>query len=379
MYRSWFPNWRKPALRSIPGRLSQVIPRTNFSIREGACPPPRQEPQLRENTRDVRRPHHIPAYGLVGLLVVLSLLPVSLPAALGQESPAAPPARGKAEVAAEPEDDDPATAPDEETRKRRLLKRILPPGQLTPEQQEKAERLSKIAAAQGTDPTAIVGRFQLSSRYIDLPGNSRVTTLVGRVDLALRNNWLLRVDVPQVWTDPNLPGVPNQSGLSDLFVRTGGRVYSAPGYAFFAGADFTFPTAADPPGPPLGLGRYTIGPLAASARVFPNIHSFLFGLIQHQTSIGGDPSRRDVEFSRFALLWNTIWGEQWWTQAQGTIILDWNRKTRSGMTLEFQGGHRLTRKWLVYLQPGVGVWGRDVLGNYDWSMEVGFRRMFPSF
>jgi hypothetical protein len=330
---------------------------------------------------DPRLPIRQVTTALVWLCVVLSLLPVSLPSAFGQESPPKTPETGRPEVAAEPEDDDPATAPDEETRKRRLLKRILPPGQLTPEQQEKAERLSKIAAAQGTDPTAIVGRFQLSTRYIDLPGNSRFTTLVGRLDLALRNNWLLRVDIPQVWTDPNLPlqRVPNQSGLSDVFVRTGGRLYSVAGYAFFAGMDFTFPTAAGPPGPPLGLGKYTIGPLAATARAFPDINSLLFGLIQHQTTVGGDPSRKDVELSRFALTVNTVWGERWWTQAQGLIILDWNRNTRTGMTLEFQGGHRLTPKWLVYLQPGVGLFGRDVLGVYDWSIEVGFRRMFPSF
>jgi hypothetical protein len=317
---------------------------------------------------------------LFWLTVALFLLPVSLPAVLGQESPAAPPATSEPEAAAPIETDDPATAPDEETRKRRLFKRLGPQA-LTPEQQEKAEQLSKIAAAQGTDPTAIVGRFELSSTYVVLPGNSRFTTLVGRVDLALRNNWLLRVDVPQVWTDPNLPRqrVPNQSGLSDLFVRTGGRVYSIAGYTFFAGMDFTFPTAAGPPGPPLGLGKYTIGPLVATARVFPNMNSLLFGLIQHQTTIGGDPSRKDVELSRFALIVNTVWGERWWTQVQAMTILDWNRNTRSGMTLEFQGGHRLTPKWLVYLQPGVGLWGRDVLGVYNWNIEVGFRRMFPSF
>ncbi len=113
--------------------------------------------------------------------------------------------------------------------------------------------------------------------------------------------------------------------------------------------------------------------------MLPNINSFLFGLIQHQTTIGGDPSRKDVELSRFALTMNTVWAEWWWTQAQGLITLDWNRKTRSGMTLEFQGGRRLTPKWLVYVQPGVGVWGRDVFGNYDWTVEVGFRRMFASF
>ena len=141
------------------------------------------------------------------------------------------------------ETDDPATEPDEETRKPRLFER-LPPGQLTSEQQEEAQQLSKIAAAQGTDPTAIVGRFELSSQYTVFPGNGRTTSLVTRVDLALRSNWLLRVDVPQVWAEPNRKGVPDQSGLSDLFVRTGGRLYSVAGYTFFAGMDFTFPTAA---------------------------------------------------------------------------------------------------------------------------------------
>src|SRR5437867_2808989 len=158
---------------------------------------------------------------LAWLLVALSLLPVSFPAAFGQEPPSEKPATGKPETAATAEPEEPAAAPDEETRKRRLLKR-LGPQQLTPEEQEEAERLSKIAAAQGTDPTAVVGRFQTLYQYTALTGGSRANTIVERVDLALRNNWLLRVDVTEFWTDPNLPRTSNQSGVGDLFVRTGG-------------------------------------------------------------------------------------------------------------------------------------------------------------
>ena len=313
---------------------------------------------------------------LACFLIVLSLLPASLPAAFGQEPPAGKPAPDAPKAAAPPEDDDPATAPDEETRKRRLLRRILPPGQLTAEEQVEAARLSKIAAAQGNDPTALVSRFQLTNRSTALSNGRRADTLISSAVLALRNNWLLRVDVPQIWTDPNIPRVPNQSGVSDLFVRAGRRVFAAPGYAFFTGMDLTFPTAVLSN---LGFGRYTVGPLVATARVFPNINSMLFGLIQHQTSIGGDPSRRDVEFSRFSLTLNTAWGEQWWTQVGANSQIDWNRNNRSSMTLEFEGGRRLTPKWLAYLRPGVGLWGRDVLGAYDWQVEVGFRRMFESF
>ena len=49
------------------------------------------------------------------------------------------------------------------------------------------------------------------------------------------------------------------------------------------------------------------------------------------------------------------------------------------MALEFQGGHRLTPKWLVYLQPGVGVWGRDVLGVYDWTDRGRLQAHAPEF
>ena len=40
---------------------------------------------------------------------------------------------------------------------------------MTPEQTEEAERLRKLGAKYGTDPTAIVGRVQLSGEYRDFP------------------------------------------------------------------------------------------------------------------------------------------------------------------------------------------------------------------
>src|SRR5437867_9872569 len=102
----------------------------------------------------------VPAFAW--FIVALSLLPASLATALGQEPPAAPPATSEPE-AAPIETDDPATAPDEETWKRRLFKRLGPQA-LTPEEQREAARLSRIAAKQGTDPTAILGgsRWRMS-------------------------------------------------------------------------------------------------------------------------------------------------------------------------------------------------------------------------
>ena len=314
----------------------------------------------------------VPAFAW--FIVALSLLPASLATALGQEPPAAPPATSEPE-AAPIETDDPATAPDEETRKRRLFKRLGPQA-LTPEEQREAARLSRIAAKQGTDPTAILGRVQVAYEYTALTQGSRTNTFVERVDLAYRGDWVLRVDAPQVWLDPNLPRTSNQSGMSDLFARVGSLVYKAPGYAFFAGMDFGFPTAVYPA---LGLGKYTIGPLAATARAFPNLHSILFGFLEHQLSVGGDPSRQKVQFSHLGAIWNTVWSERWWTQVGPSFGLDWERNEKTNMNLEFEGGWSITREWRVFVHPAVGLWGRDVLGGYDWAVQAGARRMFPSF
>ena len=45
------------------------------------------------------------------------------------------------------------------------------------------------------------------------------------------------------------------------------------------------------------------------------------------------------------------------------------------MSLEFEGWSPAHSEVANLSAAGVGVWGRDVLGAYDWSVEVGFRRM----
>ena len=130
---------------------------------------------------------------------------------------------------------------------------------MTPEQREEAERIRKLAAKYGTDPTAIVGRMQLSSQYADLAHGAQISDTVARVDLPFKRNFLLRVDLPfHRWIDPNRPGATSAQGLGDLSVVTGWRVYNTPEYAFLIGAASTFPTADERV---LGCGKYTAGPL----------------------------------------------------------------------------------------------------------------------
>ena len=259
----------------------------------------------------------------------------------------------------------------------RFLPPILRPKQLTPEEHEEAERLRKLAAKYGTDPTAIVGRVQLSSQYAGLPQGARLSDTVARVDLPFRVNWLLRVDTPfHRWLDPNRPGMSSAQGLGNLSAVLGWRAYNTPEYAFFIGAASTFPTASDNA---LGSGKYTVGPLIATGRFLPQWESFLFGVFQHSVSAGGDPSRADISFTQANVQINTIWADRWWSTVQGAWQVNWEQKAKSSMTLEVELGRNIVGRWGMYLRPGVGIWGNTVTGAYDWNVEVGTRYMFKSF
>lgn len=261
-------------------------------------------------------------------------------------------------------------------RKTRLFKRIAPK-HLTPEEEEEAQRLRKLAAKYGTDPTAIVGRVQLSSQYLDLPQSANATATVARVDLPFRGNYLLRFDMPFLKTvDPNRPGTSTQRGLSDLAITAGWRAYNTPEYAVLIGVLTTLPTA-DEPG--LGLGKYTVGPALASARFIPQWDSFLIGLVQYQTAVGGDPSRQDVSFLSTTAQLNSFWGRKWWTVVNAVWQVNFVQNAKSSMTMEFEGGRNLAGTLGAYVRPGVGIWGRDLPGAYIWNIEVGIRYMFKTF
>lgn len=233
------------------------------------------------------------------------------------------------ESASEPKPEGPRREP-------RFLPPILRPKKLTEEEHEEAERLRKLAAKYGTDPTAIVGRVQLSSQYVDLPHGARLSDSVARVDVPFRGNWLLRVDTPfHRWLDPNIPGMSSAQGLGNVSAILGWRAYNTPEYAFLIGAASSFPTASDDF---LGTGKYTVGPIIATGRFLPQWESFLFGVFQHSVSAGGDPSRADISLTNASVQINTIWAERWWTTVQGIWQVDWERKAKSSMTFEFELG-----------------------------------------
>jgi hypothetical protein len=267
-------------------------------------------------------------------------------------------------------------SPSEQQPRRRVFKRVGPQP-MTAEQREEAERLRKVAAKYGTDPTAIVGRFQLTSQYLDLTKGANATVSTARLDLPFRKDFLLRMDMPFLRTsDPNNPGMSSHRGASDFSVTAGWRAYNTPEYALLVGAVSTFPTAAHDT---LGFGKYTVGPAVATARFLPRLDSFLIGLLSYQTSVGGDPSRKDVSLFNITAQVNSFWGQRWWTVLQSVWNVDFERSGKSSMVMELEGGRNLIGRFGAYIRPGVGIYGRDVAGAYIWNIEVGVRYVFPSF
>lgn len=357
--------------------LPSILPQANDSD-------PLMNQALDRIISEYNRSMSAPARGPLRSMTVLGIFLLSMGlgpvAALGEvtvnephkETPSNP---ADETPAVESEPEEPALAPGKEPR-RRLLKRIGPQP-VTQEEREEAERLRQVAAKYGTDPTAIVGRVQLTSQYLDLPQGAHGTVTTARVDVPFRGNWLMRVDAPFLkWSDPNRPGTTSERGVSDLAVTAGWRAYNTPEYALLVGVVTTMPTAAEPG---LGLGKYTVGPTLATARFVPRWDSFLIGLLQYQTSVGGDPSRRDLSRFNAAIQVNSFWGRRWWTVVQAVWNVDFERSGKSAMTMEFEGGRNLVGRLGAYVRPGVGIWGRDVAGAYDWNVEVGIRYMFQSF
>jgi hypothetical protein len=308
----------------------------------------------------------------------MSLFAACVPAASGQESPSETGSGGPFE--APPRQNgikDAPKEPDKPDVVRDKRRRLVGPQPVTPEQREEAERLKQLGAKYGTDPTAIVGRVQLSSTYLDLPQGRQGIDTVARVDLPFRGNYVLRTDVPVFkMNDPNRPGATSLQGFSDLSVTAVWRAYNTPEYAVLMGVTSTFPTGTEPG---LSLGKYTVGPTLATARFLPKLDSLLLGLFTHQISVGGDPARSSVNVSKATLQVNSFWAEQWWSIVHAEWRVDWERNAKSNMTVELELGRNVVGRLGVFVRPGVGIWGQDLPGAYTWNINGGVRYIFRSF
>ena len=237
------------------------------------------------------------------------------------------------------------------------------------------KRLQEIAAAFGTDPTAIVSYYEFHYEHDHLPAGARTDNAVAIASLALTPSWLLRVTMPYMWDVPNQPDTSNTKGAGDMEVRVGARVYNSPYLALFVGTDVLFPTASNEQ---LGAGKYTLGPGIVATVPIPMLRSLFSVLVQNFKSVGGDPRRPKIDYAQFQLTLNTIWSEQWYTSLLPTVNVDWSRGGKSGMKVEAEIGYQFYGRWEAFLHPGVGLWGNDLQTGYDWIVQCGVRWVFSS-
>ena len=161
-----------PSLLSVSWRGPGRSPRSNS----------KQSPQLGPCV--VKRSRAGPTLALAWLLGAVMLSPAFTLLAIGQEvQPETSVDDGQSEDDQPPKDepaevDESTSGVDDSAPRRRFLKR-LGPQPVTPEQREEAERIRKLAAKYGTDPTAIVSRMQLSSQHADLVRGAQATDTVG--------------------------------------------------------------------------------------------------------------------------------------------------------------------------------------------------------
>jgi hypothetical protein len=216
------------------------------------------------------------------------------------------------------------------------------------------------------DPTDFKSRFETRTEYQSLQSGGSRTVLVPRYEHAFSKTLSLRVDLNYVWNDPNQPGSEVQSGIGDTVVRLAYRAMRKPGYALVLAPEVSFDTAESD----LGANATIFQPFAFAAIDMPQFKSVFFPYVQQYVSIAGDADV-NTTLLRTGLL--TRWPKRFYSFLEPSLYIDWESDGRTGSTLELEMGRLITRDLSIWVRPGVGLWGDNLRGIYNWNFEVGFR------
>jgi hypothetical protein len=222
-------------------------------------------------------------------------------------------------------------------------------------------------------PTRFRSRFAIRNEYQDEQRGGYTNFLVPRVAYAFSPELALRVEIPFVAVDPDAPGRDRKTGFGNLSTRLSWRMADRDAYALVIGGELILDTATDDA---LGSGKNVVSPFAFASIRMPELRSFLFPYVQYYTSVSGDDARPDVHYTllRSALL--TIWGDGFYSVVDPHLYLNHGQDGEAGMNLEVEAGRFLNPQTMLYLRPGVGVFGDNVPQIYNWNFEVGLRYFF---
>ena len=234
--------------------------------------------------------------------------------------------------------------------------------------------LNILSGDNGANRTAVIGRFQISGEYRERQDGSSQLVNVERLDIPLGDRMIFRTDVPFYRYDPQVSGSTSLSGLGDISAKLGGQVWARPAFNMFLEGQVVFPTATDSS---RGGGKYQFVPGLTFSIPIQRLNTVFIPVVQQTFSFGGDPSRKDLHFTKLTLDFTTMWANNiWWTSIEPDLYVDWTQKGKVAMNLEFEVGRRLGDHFRVWFRPAVGLWGTGVPGAYDWFTQVGIRYMF---
>ena len=247
------------------------------------------------------------------------------------------------------------------------------------------QTLAILSAETGTDPTAILGQISPRTRYQSQTSDQRVQEIL-RISVPFAPDWILRVDTPFTYLDPDSPNEKSVAGLSDIRLRVGARVLKGDDGAVFLGTEVYFPTATNPQ---LGGNEYRVGPTVVGSYRLPDWQSTAYLWVEYLTGVtgqigrgsNGGASADDSSTSelRIRTRFSTLWSKTWWSFVEPRLFVDFDQNAKTGAVLLFEWGRRLDKHWRVYLRPEVGLWGQSVPGAFNYGVEFGVRYMFYVF
>jgi hypothetical protein len=108
------------------------------------------------------------------------------------------------------------------------------------------------------------------------------------------------------------------------------------------------------------------------------LRSLSYVLLATYNSVGGDPSRADINYLQVQGAINTLWTPHWWTLLTGTWDTDWNNRRKATLNLVGQVGYRFDKHWNLFFGGGGGVVGQETFLGLDWNVQAGVRWVFDT-
>lgn len=242
------------------------------------------------------------------------------------------------------------------------------------------------AAAQPWEPAPRVdewhGRLELKRINTSRGTPEETTKTSTRVETFLDGPVsLVRVDVPFPDAKTDFEGSPFDPRLGDVKLRAGFRPLSYGRLTFPSFVELTAPTA-NPAS--LGTGRYQLGAGIRMLSPFriPQLDAAHATRVETEVSqtfsFGGDPSRADVNYTKFEFTLYDLWREKYTFKLKVKPSFD-HAKGEQGAVGEIEGGFYFGEqgRWRTWLMLGSRLYGPDnVSGTYNTQVELGLARTF---